>query len=501
MKFVPQQEPNAARTTNPLAMRKLHLNAARIVAGLASILLAARAPLAAADQPAGGPAVGSGEQRVALVIGNGRYRSVAPLQNPPNDARLVADTITALGFHLVGDGVVLDADRATMEQAIRAFGKRLRGGAVGLFYYAGHGVQIDGENYLVPVSANVEDPADIKYELISTGYVLDEMRNAGNRLNIVILDACRNNPFGGRGLRAMTRGLAVMQAPAGTIVSYATQPGNTAADGTGRNSPFATALTASMRKAGLSVFETFNDVGLTVKATTGGQQQPWFDTSPIEGNFQFRPRSGAAPEVPIAASGAEAARPADPTADERAFWESVRDSRSSAELNAYLTRYPNGIYRDVAQSRLEQLRAGTAVAAAPIAPASPPPATGQAATKGTAQAANSLHFGMAFLHSAETTATRVGTHQYDALPASAAVAVFSSASDAPRTFEVVAMLSHADPCGFHRCSLKDAIEPLSAKARQVGANAIIIDGVQTVKTSLTSTGVGVDARAVRIEPP
>ena len=479
-------------------MRVPHLTAALILAGVAFLPPTSRPVVAAADPAASSPA--GGEQRVALVIGNGRYRNVPPLQNPPNDARLVAETVRSLGFQLVGDAVVLDADRPTMERAIRAFGKRLRGGAIGLFYYAGHGVQIDGENYLVPVSANVEDPADIKYELIGTGYVLDEMRNAGNRLNIVILDACRNNPFGGRGLRSYTRGLAVMQAPAGTIVSYATQPGNTAADGSGANSPFASALTASMRRPGLSVFETFNDVGLAVKSATGGQQQPWFDTSPIEGNFQFRPRTGGAPEAPAAPSAAESARPADATADERAFWESVRDSRSSAELNAYLARYPRGIYSDVAQARLEQLRAAPAASPA-TAPPSPPVGAAQAPTKGTTQAASALHFGAAFLHHAETTATRVGAHQYDALPASAPVTVFSTAGDAPRAFEVVAMLSHADPCGFHRCTLKDAIEPLSSKAREVGANGIVIDGVQTVKTSLSSTGIAVDARAIRIEAP
>jgi uncharacterized caspase-like protein len=483
-------------------MRKPPPIAARILASLALVALSSRAELCAADQTMAGASVAGTEQRVALVIGNGRYRSVPPLQNPPNDARLVADTVTALGFQLVGDGVVLDADRPTMERAIRAFGKRLRGGAVGLFYYAGHGVQIDGENYLVPVSANVEDPADIKYELIGTGYVLDEMRNAGNRLNIVILDACRNNPFGARGLRSYTRGLAVMQAPAGTIVSYATQPGNTAADGAGQNSPFASALTASMRKPGLSVFETFNDVGLAVKAMTGGQQQPWFDTSPIEGNFQFRQRSGAPPEAPTAAAGANGARVVDATADERALWESVRDSRSSAELNAYLGRYPQGIYSDVARTRLEQLAAAPAPGSLSATPAAPPAAApAQPASKGATPAAKSLHFGMAFLHHAETTVTRVGTRQYDALPTSAPVTVFSSASEAPRSLEVVAILSHADPCGFHRCTLKDAIEPLSTKAREAGANAIIIDGVQTVRTSLSSTGIAVDARAVRIEAP
>ena len=156
----------------------------------------------------------------------------------------------------------------------------------------------------------------------------------------------------------------------------------------------------------------------------------------------------------------------------------------------------------MAQARLEQLRAApAAVATSPAAVAPPAGAPAPTPSKGTTTAANSLHFGVAFLHHVETTATRVGERQYDALPPSAPVTVFSSPGDAPRSFEVVAMLSHADPCGFHHCTLKDAIEPLSAKAREVGANAIIVDGVQTVKTSLTSVGVAVDARAVRIETP
>jgi uncharacterized caspase-like protein len=189
-----------------------------------ALLVAALAAPPGACQTGAAPA----EERVALVIGNGLYRHVPPLTNPPSDARLVAETLKSLDFRLIGDAALLNGDRAAMERAMRDFGKRLRGRSVGLFYYAGHGVQIEGENYLVPVAADVEDAADVKYELVNVGYVLDEMKNAGNRLNIVILDACRNNPFGGRGLRALTRGLAQMQAPEGTLISYATQPGNTA---------------------------------------------------------------------------------------------------------------------------------------------------------------------------------------------------------------------------------------------------------------------------------
>jgi hypothetical protein len=441
------------------------------------------------------------EQRVALVIGNGRYHSTAPLPNPPNDARLVGETLASLGFQIVGDGPLLDADRSTMERAIRTFGKKLRGGAVGLFYYAGHGVQVDGENFLVPVSANIEDPADVKYELISLSYVLDEMRNAGNRLNIVILDACRNNPFGQRALRGATRGLAIMQAPAGTIISYATQPGATAADGSDKNSPFSKALAASIKKSGLGVFETFNEVGLAVKSATGGQQQPWFDTSPIEGHFQFRPDTATI--APTAIPSPPSATVADPSADERAFWESVRDSRNSAELKAYLKRYPHGTYVVLANARLESLRAAPA-AATPAETPSPPPAaatnTAAAPQSGAPAAAALLHYrpGAAlFFQKTETSATPVGAKRYDPLPESASVSVFDSPAKGPQHFEVIATITHADPCKMHTCTLKDAVEPLSAKAREVGANGVIIDNSQVVKTSVFSNGIAVDARAIR----
>jgi len=477
--------------------------------------LALAGPSAADAQAAGG------EQRVALVIGNGRYHSTAPLQNPPNDARLIGETLASLGFQIVGDGPLLDADRSTMERAIRTFGKKLRGGDVGLFYYAGHGVQVDGENFLVPVSATIEDPADVKYELISVGYVLDEMRNAGNRLNIVILDACRNNPFGARALRAYTRGLAIMQAPAGTIISYATQPGATAADGTDKNSPFSRALAASIKKSGIGVFETFNEVGLAVKSATGGQQQPWFDTSPIEGNFQFRPApaTAATPTVP---SPSPLAAVADPSADERAFWESVRDSRNSAELKAYLTRYPHGTYVVLANTRLASLKGAPAAPAAArpaetpssrptaatntetVPPSAPPTAAPtaapSAAPSGPPAAASLLHYhpGAAiFFQKTETSVTPVGDKRYDRLPESASVSVFDSSAKRPQQFEVIATMIHADPCKMRTCTLKDAIEPLSAKAREIGANGIIIDNSQAVKTSVFSIGIAVDARAIR----
>src|SRR5262249_52694799 len=148
------------------------------------------------------------------------------------------------------------------------------------FYYAGHGLQVRGTNWLVPITANPTRETDVDFQMIDANLVLRQMEGAGTRLNMMILDACRNNPFGGRGLRASTGGLAQMQAPEGTVISYATQPGNVAADGSDGNSPFTKALAATMRRPGLDVFRLFNEVGLQVKRTTGGMQQPWVSSSP-----------------------------------------------------------------------------------------------------------------------------------------------------------------------------------------------------------------------------
>jgi uncharacterized caspase-like protein len=179
----------------------------------------------------------SGQRRVALVIGNGAYQYLPRLENPVNDARLIAKTLQSLGFQLVGGQAQTDLDRAGFERAIRQFGKELMGGSVGLFYYAGHGLQFQGANFLVPVSANPVTAADLDFEMIDANDVLKQMEVSGSDLNLVILDACRNNPFGGRGLRDAGEGLAVMRAPRGTLISYATQPGNVAMDGAAGHSP------------------------------------------------------------------------------------------------------------------------------------------------------------------------------------------------------------------------------------------------------------------------
>jgi hypothetical protein len=235
-------------------------------------------------------------KRVALVIGNGGYRNVAPLINPPNDAKLMADTVRSLGFTLVGGGALLNLDRDHLSAAVHDFGNELIGAEVGLFYYAGHGLQVNGVNWLVPVDANVASERDLDFQMVDASLVLRQMEGVGTKLNIVLLDACRNNPFAVSGLRAIRTGLAEMHAPRGTLISYATQPGNVALDGTGANSPYAEALSASLRTPGLDIFRLFNQVGLRVERGTDGRQQPWVSTSPIEGDFYF---SGA-PVAPVA---------------------------------------------------------------------------------------------------------------------------------------------------------------------------------------------------------
>jgi formylglycine-generating enzyme required for sulfatase activity len=255
----------------------------------------------------------SAEKRVALVVGNSKYTGIPPLRNPANDARLIADTLRGLGFTLTGGGPQIDLDKAGLDRAVQDFGTQVQSAEVALFYYAGHGVQIRGANYLVPVDANVTREADAEFQMLNVNRVLDQIDPAdrpGGRLNVVILDACRNNPFGGRGLpRTADRGLGVMQAPGGTLISFATQPGAVAQDGDGDHSPFTAALAEVIRRPGLGLFDTFNEIGLIVKRTTS-VQQPWVSSSPIAGQFYFGGPPAATPPAgrpPVSPAGAAVA--------------------------------------------------------------------------------------------------------------------------------------------------------------------------------------------------
>lgn len=252
----------------------------------------------------------TGGKRVALIIGNAAYQHVTKLENPRNDARLIAQTVAKSGFVLVGGGPQIDLDRAGLERAIRGFRSQLEGGAIGFFFYSGHGMQVGGNNYLIPVDANPETQADIEFELVDAGSVLRQMEAAGSKLNFMILDACRTNPFGGRGMRdAASGGLATMRAPRGTLISYATQPGNTAADGVDGNSPYTKALAEAMQRPGLEVLQMFNQVALAVDKRTNGVQQPWTSISPIDGEFYFAGTPGTPPPPVAQAVAAPAPKP------------------------------------------------------------------------------------------------------------------------------------------------------------------------------------------------
>ena len=227
------------------------------------------------------------EKRVALVIGNSAYRTVPVLPNPAADARLMSDTLLSLGFFVVGGGAQVDLDKAGFDEALQQFGKELIGADVALFYYAGHGVETHGLNYLVPVDAHPLDDGDIFAQGIGTTGILEQMEKSGARINLVLLDACRDDPFRDKGAHPKAGGLAQMQAPPGTLISFATQPRSVSLDGDDGHSPYTSALVAAMQKPGYGLFKTFNEVGLAVEKATGGSQLPWVSSSPISGNFYF----------------------------------------------------------------------------------------------------------------------------------------------------------------------------------------------------------------------
>jgi formylglycine-generating enzyme required for sulfatase activity len=236
-----------------------------------------------------GIAPAAADKRVALVIGVSAYKEVKPLRNPANDAKLISETLRGLGFTLVGGGPQLDLDRNSLSKAVESFGREAPGADIALFYYAGHGVQVKGENYLIPVEADLATEADVHTKLLNVQAVLDHMAKA--RLKVVILDACRNNPFSTRAVRGGQRGLAAVQAGGGTLIAYATAPNDVAQDGTGHNSPYTQALAEVIRRPGLKIFDIFDTVGVAVLDATKGEQLPWFSASAIGGSFYFVPPS------------------------------------------------------------------------------------------------------------------------------------------------------------------------------------------------------------------
>lgn len=302
----------------------------------------------------------SNAKRIALVIGNGAYTNAPALKNPPNDARDMAANLKTLGFD-VSSGV--NVSQREMKRLIREFGQRLKAGGSGLFYYAGHGVQARGHNYIIPVDADIQSEADVEDSGVDVGLVLNYMADAQNGLNIVILDACRNNPFS-RSFRSATDGLAQVDAPTGTLIAYATAPGRVAADGAGDNGLYTSELLKAMRVPGVSVTDMFMQVRGEVMKKTGNKQVPW-EASSLVGSFYF---SGGLASSAASNAVTTDTSPGGPRFDASAFeynyWDSIKNSTSVDDFKAYLAKYPNGQFADLARNRIKNLE----VAAKPTEP-------------------------------------------------------------------------------------------------------------------------------------
>ena len=285
---------NRAHCEGLMPIRNLRLLACLMVTAAPGVLLLQQAVAAGRADDSAGTVEG---KRIALVIGNGRY-SASPLTNPPNDAELIASTLRALGFEVQ---LQKNTDQATMKRGIMDFGAALEkagADAIGLFYYAGHGVQLSGRNYLIPVGANIARDADVEIEAVSADWVLEQMRYARNRLNFVILDACRNNPFA-RSFRSADGGLAKMDAPAGVLIAYSTAPGDVAADGEGRNSPYTEALAHAMRDSDEPAELMFKQARDEVRRRTAERQTPWESSSLTGRNFYFATAAHAPVPAPV----------------------------------------------------------------------------------------------------------------------------------------------------------------------------------------------------------
>lgn len=224
------------------------------------------------------------EKRIALVIGNGAYKH-GRLKNPTNDARDMAAKLKGLGFELVGGKGHTDLTREQMLKLILDFSSQLNTGGVGLFYFAGHGVQHEGRNYLLPLGSALDHVDHLEIEAVDVAQVLERMETAKNRLNIVILDACRNNPLGSS-LRSPTRGLAKSDVPRGTLIAFAAAPGKAARDGQGGNGTFTAAFLSHMAEPGLELEQMLKRVRRDVREKTSGAQTPWHASS-LEGDFVF----------------------------------------------------------------------------------------------------------------------------------------------------------------------------------------------------------------------
>jgi len=304
------------------------------------------------------------DKRVAFVVGNGAYKNVAQLPNPPMDAKAMASVLRNVGFEVV-EGVNLTRDKMT--EKLLDFGKRAQGADVAVFFYAGHGIAISGTNYLLPVDADIKSEMDVKLgAAINIDLTLDQTMGDA-KVKLVFLDACRDNPFAARIKSTATRGVSVgqglaeMKSGEGTLIAFATGPGQTALDGTdGQNSPFTRALINHITQPGVEIQQAMTEVRAEVNEETNKGQLPWGHTNLIGAVYLNPAKPAPAAAAPGTAAPAAVATTAAPGSDvELEYWRSVKDSKKPEELNAYLSQYPNGQFKALAQSRIAALENGS----------------------------------------------------------------------------------------------------------------------------------------------
>ncbi|WP_316189659.1 caspase family protein [Bradyrhizobium sp. SZCCHNS1054] len=305
------------------------------------------------------------DRRVAFVVGNGAYTNVAPLPNPPVDAKAMAATLRNVGFDVV-EGSNLTRDKMT--EKLLDFGRKAQGADIAVFYYAGHGIAISGTNYLLPVDADLKSEMDVKLgSAINIDVTLDQTMGDA-KVKLVFLDACRDNPFAAKiksnsPTRSVTvqTGLAEMKSGEGTLIAFATGPGQTALDGeAGANSPFTRALIAHIAQPGVEIQQAMTEVRAQVNEETSKGQLPWGHTNLI-GAVYLNP--AATPATSAAAIPGNVPANAASSANAEAeleFWRSVKDSNRPEELNAYLSTYPNGQFKTLALARIASIESGAA---------------------------------------------------------------------------------------------------------------------------------------------
>ena len=303
--------------------------------------------------------------RVAFVAGNGAYKFVQPLPNPPIDAKAMASLLRNAGFDVV-EGI--DLGRDAMTDKLRDFALRTRGADLALFFYAGHGIAVSGKNYLIPVDTDLRSEMDVKFgAAIDVDVTLDQTMSDA-KVKLVLLDACRDNPFAAKIRSAsptrnvvVASGLAEMKSGEGTLIAFATGPGQTALDGSaGGNSPFTRALLAHIATPGLEIQQAMTRVRAQVSEETKKQQLPWGHTN-LTGVVFVNPVITPAGAAAGAAASEATLAAVDPTRAapevELEFWRTIKDSNKAEELNAYLLNFPNGQFRSIALARLATLQA------------------------------------------------------------------------------------------------------------------------------------------------